>query len=67
MGYVYGIFLMGAGIYAILIGNDLLPSKNKNANEEKEEGGNKHRIQYTIAGLILIYFGGSNLYSVLFL
>ena len=62
MGYIYGIFLFAAGVYAILIGNDLLP---KNEGSSESEGPNKNRIQYTIAGLILIYFGVSNLYSVL--
>ncbi len=56
---------MAAGVYAILLGNNLLPSKEVRIDKENLEERNSNRIQYTIAGIILVYFGISNLYSVL--
>lgn len=56
---------MAAGVYAILLGNNFLPSKEVRIDKENLEERNSNRIQYTIAGIILVYFGISNLYSVL--
>lgn len=60
----YSLLLLGAGVYAILIGKNWLPGKGDKSdlNPKNEPEGNK--TQYIIAGVILIYFGASSLYTL---
>ena len=60
----YSIILVGAGIYAILLGHDLLPKSKNQADEDNSVEPNRNKIQYTIAGIILIYFGLSTIYAL---
>ena len=61
---VYSILLAGAGVYAILLGHDLLPKTKERLENKNEEKPINNKIQFTIAGIILIYFGLSTLYGI---
>lgn len=60
----YSIILIVAGIYAILLAYDLLPNMKEKAEGGKSNKAPKNKIQFTIAGIILIYFGLSTLYAL---
>ena len=60
----YRLILIGAGVYAIMIGKNWLPKKNTKEKNEGEEDANPNKTQYVIAGIILVYFGVSSLYTL---
>jgi hypothetical protein len=60
----YSIVLLGAGIYAILLAHDLLPKAKEKSEDDESNKPHKNKVQFTIAGIILIYFGLSTLYAI---